>query len=201
MTKSLAKRMRELRERTGRTQEEIADLLDIRRQTYNSYEQGNIMPKTENIIKIAKVLHTTPNYLLGWEDEQSKRDNNSLVGDVIRRLREEKQLTLVEVAAEFNIPLKTLKAYENGTKEIPQHIIEAFAKYFGTDIENIIAMELESDRKHAIVTTSETLKERYQKWQDVIGYNNHFTDSEIDEIITFAKYIQFRRKEMKGGGK
>ena len=102
---------------------------------------GNIMPKTENIIKIAKVLHTTPNYLLGWEDEQSKRDNNSLVGDVTRRLREEKQLTLVEVAAEFNIPLKTLEAYENGTKEMPQHIIEAFAKYFGTDIGNIIAIK------------------------------------------------------------
>lgn len=200
MTKSFAKRMRELRERTGRTQEEIADMLNIRRQTYNSYEQGNIMPKTENIIKISKILHTTPNYLLGWEEEQMKEKNNSFMGGVIRRLREENKLTLTEVAAEFNIPLKTLKEYENGTKEIPQDIIESFARYFNVDIDSIIALEIGVNKKHAFVTTSKELSKRYQKWQNIIGYNTHFTDEEIDEIIEFAKYIKWRRDNMKGGG-
>lgn len=201
MTKTFAKRMRELRERTGRTQEEIADMLEIRRQTYNSYEQGNIMPKTENIIKIAKVLRTTPNYLLGWEEEQEEVNNNSIVGSVIRRLREEKRLTLTEVAEEFNIPLKTLKEYENGTKEIPKNIIESFARYFDVEIDNIIALEIGVNKKHAFVTTSEELSRRYKKWQAEIGYNTHFTDAEISEIIKFAKYIKWSRDNLKGGDK
>lgn len=198
MTTIIAKRLRELRESAGKTQEEIADMLKIRRQTYNAYEQGKIMPKPENLIKISQIFSTTPNYLLGFDDKRfpdtiRRSTDNTAVGGVIRRLREEKNLTLTEVATEFNIPLKTLKEYEDGAKEIPQNIIESFAKYFDVEIDRIIALEIGVNKKHAFVTTSEELSRRYQKWQNVIGYNTHFTDSEIDEIISFAKYIQWRR--------
>lgn len=200
MEKQLAKRMRELRERTGRTQQEVADLLGVGRQTYNAYESGTNTPKTENILQIARILRTTPDYLLGWDEEQLRIASAASAGNVLRRLMAEKNITMQELAEEFQIPLKTLRAYENGTTEMPHDIIAAFAKYFGVDMESIIALEMESQRVHTVVTTSRVLSERYKKWQAEIGYN-HFSDEEIDELISFAKYITWRRDNLKGGGK
>ena len=55
------------RERTKRkmTQQEVADYLHIKRESYTLYETGKNIPPTENIIRLADLYKCATDYLLG----------------------------------------------------------------------------------------------------------------------------------------
>lgn len=54
-----------LREKSGYTKEEVADILGISINTYNSYEWGNRRPKIERIQQLAKLFKCTTDDILG----------------------------------------------------------------------------------------------------------------------------------------
>ena len=68
-----SERLRELRKSRGRTQQEIADLLNIRRSTYGEYERGVILPPTDKIQTLAKYFNVTVDWLIGKEEMQIRR--------------------------------------------------------------------------------------------------------------------------------
>ena len=61
-----AHRLRELRARSGLSQQEVADYLGISRTAYNKYESGVIQP-TRKLLKLMDLFHTSADYLLGRE--------------------------------------------------------------------------------------------------------------------------------------
>lgn len=69
MTKG--ERIRRLREERSLTQEDLAKLLNTKRQTVSKYEK-NIVTNipSDKLEELAKVLNTTPEYILGWENEK-----------------------------------------------------------------------------------------------------------------------------------
>ncbi len=66
--KQLGDRIRELRTAAGHTQDDLAELLDQKRQVVSYYENGTRMPNIEQIMTIAKEYNTTTDYLLGLTD-------------------------------------------------------------------------------------------------------------------------------------
>lgn len=61
-------RIRNLRKELKLTQEDVGKALGIQKAAVNKYEKDTVKNiKRENIIKLAKLLKTTPEYLLGWE--------------------------------------------------------------------------------------------------------------------------------------
>jgi transcriptional regulator with XRE-family HTH domain len=66
MTKG--ERIKELREKAGLTQEELAAKLKVAKQTIHKYEK-NIVTNipSDNIELLATVLDSTPEYILGWD--------------------------------------------------------------------------------------------------------------------------------------
>lgn len=58
-------RLKELRQKKGLTQQEIADLLNVNRVTYTNWEKGKREPNFETLLKLAFELNTTTSYLLG----------------------------------------------------------------------------------------------------------------------------------------
>lgn len=65
--KVFPKRLKELRQKKGLTQQEIADLLHVNRVTYTNWEKGNREPNFETIIKIADLLEVSLDWLFGRE--------------------------------------------------------------------------------------------------------------------------------------
>lgn len=64
-------RIRQLRIEHGMTQEELGKAVGLQRAAINKYEKGiveNIRRTT--IMKLAQVLHTTPSYLMGYEEKE-----------------------------------------------------------------------------------------------------------------------------------
>lgn len=56
------------RARHGQTREEIADHLGVTRRTYLNWMTGKSEMPSSAIIKLAKLWHTTTDYLLGLTD-------------------------------------------------------------------------------------------------------------------------------------
>ncbi len=69
---TLAERVKKLRIDMGMSQQELAKRMGYSsRSSVNKIESGR--PVTQKIIiRLAEALHTTPSYLMGWEDEKKE---------------------------------------------------------------------------------------------------------------------------------
>ena len=63
-------RIRDLREDLDMNQTEFAKLLGMSQTGYSKYETGENDIPTEVLIKLAKIHHTSVDYLLGLTDER-----------------------------------------------------------------------------------------------------------------------------------
>ncbi|MBQ8950099.1 MAG: helix-turn-helix transcriptional regulator [Eubacterium sp.] len=68
MKKTLGERIREQRILKQMTQEELAEELCVKKSTFSMYENDKVDIKGSILIELSRVLHTSPNYLLGMED-------------------------------------------------------------------------------------------------------------------------------------
>lgn len=67
----LAERLREARTIKGKTQNDLAELLNVKRATYGEYERGNNLPPIDKLIIIAEHLNVSLDYLAGKENKPS----------------------------------------------------------------------------------------------------------------------------------
>ena len=67
--KDIGMRIRKLRQDNNMTQDQLAVRTGISRSTLYRYESSQNLPDSDIIIRLAMVLHTTTDYLLGLDDE------------------------------------------------------------------------------------------------------------------------------------
>ena len=65
-------RLRDLREDADKTQQEIADYLNMHRSVYRRYESGEREIPVWAVVKLAEYYHTSTDYILGLTDDPSK---------------------------------------------------------------------------------------------------------------------------------
>ena len=63
----LSERIHELRMRQGYTQVSLAKKLGVSKQAVSNWENGNIQPSIDMLIRIADLFSVTTDYLLGRE--------------------------------------------------------------------------------------------------------------------------------------
>ncbi len=67
----LSRRIRDLRSKHGLTLEQVAQQVGVGRSTIRKWETGMIENmRRDKIAKLAAALHTTPGYLMGWEEDE-----------------------------------------------------------------------------------------------------------------------------------
>ena len=64
----LGQRINELRRACGWNQVELAALLNVTKQTMSNWENDNIQPSIEMLVRISKIFGVTTDYLLGLDD-------------------------------------------------------------------------------------------------------------------------------------
>lgn len=85
--------------------DELAAKLGKDRSTIYRYEKGDIENLPLDILEpIAKALHTTPQYLMGWEEVQKKNDTLS---DIVIRLQTD-ELFMSAVESLYKLDQKKL---------------------------------------------------------------------------------------------
>lgn len=65
---SIGARIKELRVKRGFTQDEIAEQLGMNRANFSNYERDVATPPAETLMRIADILKTSTDYLLGRDD-------------------------------------------------------------------------------------------------------------------------------------
>ena len=73
----LSEILKELRAQKKVTQDDMAKLLNIKRQTYSSYERGKSFPDVLALIKIADFFDVSTDYLLGYKKTDTEEQNFS----------------------------------------------------------------------------------------------------------------------------
>ncbi|SDJ59210.1 helix-turn-helix domain-containing protein [Paenibacillus naphthalenovorans] len=68
---SIGNRIKALRMKKGLTQDQMAEKLGMNRANFSNYERGVASPPGETISKIAAILNTTTDYLLGRTEDPS----------------------------------------------------------------------------------------------------------------------------------
>ncbi len=67
----LGKRINELRIAFGWNQVQLAQKLNISKQTVSNWENENIQPSIEMLIRLAKLFRVSTDYLLGLDNSQT----------------------------------------------------------------------------------------------------------------------------------
>jgi len=67
--KCFGKRLKELREGRGLTQEQLGELFNLSKQSISTYEKGNSKPKQHTLIAFAEYFGVTSDYLLCRTDD------------------------------------------------------------------------------------------------------------------------------------
>ena len=73
----LSKRLKELREEKGYTQQEIASKIGLTKGAYGCYERGISVPDTQTLLELAEIFDVTTDYLLGRVDNKKPLEDIS----------------------------------------------------------------------------------------------------------------------------
>ena len=82
----LDKRLRELRQERGLKQEELGRRVGASKQSVSNWENGNIMPSIDILVRLADHFGVSTDYLLGRESERTL-DAAGLTGPQITHLQ------------------------------------------------------------------------------------------------------------------
>ena len=117
----LSKKIRDLRAKHGLTLEQVAQQVGVGKSTVRKWETGFIENmRRDKIAKLASALHTTPAYLMGWEDASS----TTLPGNIIP-MPEMRKIPLIGSIA-CGSPVLAEEHIEEYI-DIPRHIHADFA--------------------------------------------------------------------------
>ena len=88
-------RLKELREAKHLSQVDVVKRLDVTRSTISGYERNTIMPRAEQLIKLAVLYNTSVDYMLGitnrsylYLDDLSTSQQRTIL-DIVNRLKQE----------------------------------------------------------------------------------------------------------------
>lgn len=109
-----AEKLRQLRERSGMSQEKLAEQLGVSRQVITKWENGTGTPKIDNLKALADCFHVTLDELLG-RTEAADPDLASQYQKTLDKLRISSQSTvdLIDQAIRLGMQMSTGAEKEN----------------------------------------------------------------------------------------
>jgi transcriptional regulator, cro/CI family len=154
-------RLKQLRQKKGLTQQEIADLVHVNRVTYTNWEKGKREPSFENLVKLASVLGTSTDYLLGTSDNYIDLEDFETL---IKKLPEEEITKLIQDKV-TNIKMGLLIA----------------AKETGLSLEQLAELlPKNDDEKEFISLVIQSLKENLSSSKKPKPYGNNSETTETE---------------------
>lgn len=101
---TVGERIKEVREKTGMSQVDFADKINVSKQTLYKYENNLITNiPSDKIEAVAKVGGVSPAYLMGWEEAEITIDNKELDDDLAIIQRERNKMSPKERTKLMNI--------------------------------------------------------------------------------------------------
>ena len=78
----VGKRLKEVRMKSGLSQQALGDLIGVTKVSICGYENGTRVPTIDNLIKLSDALNVTIDYLLGREVVIMNEESRSYIGSI-----------------------------------------------------------------------------------------------------------------------
>jgi transcriptional regulator with XRE-family HTH domain len=98
---TVGQRIKAQRVRMNMTQDKLAEIMLIPKSTISAYENDKVDIKGSVIVELSKYLHTSPNYLLGFELAEEKDSILETICFIYNRIEDDrvKALLLLQIQA------------------------------------------------------------------------------------------------------
>ena len=117
MEEGMAQRIKNLRQEKGLTLEQVAEVVGVGRSTVRKWETGMIANmRRDKIADLAKALGATPAYLMGWQEEDAKKElspsepelteGDKMMLEIFRLIPKEQQRAFLEMGRAYANSLK-----------------------------------------------------------------------------------------------
>lgn len=112
-------RLKDIREDKDLTQKDIAKILHITQPTYSAFENGNKIIPLKHLNSLCNYYNVSMDYLVGLSNNRNSSNSiyeldKNLIGNNIKIVRYNNNLTLRKLAKELKTSHSTINAYELG---------------------------------------------------------------------------------------
>lgn len=153
--KTFIERLKELREKSGLTQKQVAEHLDITQSAYAQWETGRINPKKETIQKFADLFNVSYDYL--WNGISEPQTTNAIIEtnsgtfpERLRQLRTEADLTQQQLADIVGTTQQNIAFWETGRQRPKQPSLIKLANYFNVSIDYLLVGKAQAEEKSSV---------------------------------------------------
>jgi len=141
-------RMRDIRKDNDMTQDEIAKILNIKKDKYSKYENSGTLPSLEIIYNFSKYFGLNIDYVLGLTNKRLRADydsySNDLVASNLKQLRLSKGFSQSGLARKLGITQSAIYRYENCLSNPSLNVIYSYCKMFNVSFHSLCISILQS---------------------------------------------------------
>lgn len=136
---NIGQHLKELREKSGYSQQKLSQLLGFAKNSYGSYERNNSTPPIEKFIKLAELYHTSVQYIVTGEAISETFDEKAVTPfpERLQELRMKSGRKQVELADALHVAEVTYQRYEYGHFEPKLDKLLTLADLFGVSLDEL----------------------------------------------------------------
>ena len=112
-------KLKELREYNDMSQSDVAKLMDIKRSSYNQFEQQYDIIPVRRLNEVANIFDCSLDYILGLTnkkkyDNSKKEINEEISRKRLKQFRKDRKITQVKLASVLNTSQSAIVGFERG---------------------------------------------------------------------------------------
>lgn len=130
-------KLRQLMEEHGATQDKVAEICDVKRQTVAQWKDGNTCPDIISLQKISEMFNVSADWLLENPDFSATFE---LTGERIAKLRTQMGLTQKQLAEKLHTSREMVNYWENGNRRINTNDVINLAKITGVSADWLLGL-------------------------------------------------------------
>lgn len=144
-------RLKEIRNDKGIKQSEIAEYLNIKKDTYSKYETNGAIPSLETIFYFAKYFELNIDFVLGLKDTRTKAIYNNydkyLIAINLKYLRNKNNYTQMSLGNKINVTHAAINLYENAKTNPSLNIVYKYVKLFHISFHDLCTKDFNKEDK------------------------------------------------------
>ena len=188
-------RLRELQRAEKLTQQELADIAEVSKQTIQNWEDGTSNIKPEKAEKLADYFGVSVGYLLGYDDNDINQMNR------LKELRKEKGLTQTDLAELLEVTKLTIHNWENGVSSIKSDRLKKLCEIFDVDVPYLLGYNNVKNETNIKTTVLEEALEKLRAINNMLSVEsdedpNMWTIGFSTAIVAIENF----KKEIEIGG-
>ncbi len=190
----------------GRSMQELADHLNVSLSAISKIEKGYRRVDQEQLVKVSEFLdcplqdlfvneqNSQQEIVLAWKREQERRNKINeksglkTLGAGLRQIRNEKNLTLIEVAENADMTLSVYHRIEMGQREVSEKEMKNIAKALKVSVDELKAQIKDLDEKGFLEEIIQRNDAKYKLLSTPRGAIASFvsTNQELPKIQVFG---------------